>query len=64
MKLSCNKTLAFDVQFNHYEEILDYLLDHFREKWGCGGAIMSWFSNRGYMDSPTSTTGGHGLGTV
>jgi hypothetical protein len=22
----------FDVQFNHYEEILDYLLDHFSEE--------------------------------
>ncbi|WP_436411158.1 class I SAM-dependent methyltransferase [Thermus scotoductus] len=40
------------------------LAEILREKRGCGGAIIPRFSNRGYMDSPTSTTGGHGFGTV
>lgn len=42
----------------------DTLTNQLREKWGCGGAIILRFLNRRYMDSPTSTTGGHGCGTM
>ncbi len=33
----------------------------FREKRGCGGAIIPRFLNRGYMDSPTCSEGAHSI---